>query len=283
VDAATGEWVAFLDDDDLAEPEHLATLAGLSEASDVRVAYTDTAVGIYELDPDRGWREVERRLPYSRDFDPDLLLFDNYIPFNTLIIERTLFDEVGPFDTTLPFFEDWDFLIRLAALTQFHHLAAVTTEYRHFRSGGHHVFGERPDQRADFLAFKAKVIAKHVGRHTPEILARVVEKLRGETVVAQEALFARTSEVADARRQIEKERIEGIAERQAIAAQRDAVQAEREALTGELESQRAELRDHEENVQNLFVEIQRLNAVIDEMEGTKAWKLHRAVERLRGK
>ena len=283
VEAATGEWIAFLDDDDLAEPEHLATLAGLSEAADVRVAYTDTAVGIYELDPDQGWREVERRLPYSRDFDPDLLLFDNYIPFNTLIIERALFDEVGTFDTTLPFFEDWDFLIRLAARTQFHHLTAVTAEYRHFRSGGHHVFGERPDQRADFLAFKAKVIAKHVGRHTPEILARVVEKLRAETVVAQEALSARTSEVVEAHRQIEKERIEGIAERQAIASERDAILAEHEALKEKLESQRAELRDHEENVQNLFVEIQRLNAVIDEMEGTKAWKLHRAAEKLRGK
>ena len=114
-ETASGEWIAFLDDDDLAEPEHLATLAGLSTAAGTRVVYTDAAVGVYELDPDIGWREVARRLPYSRDFDPDLLLFDNYIPFNTLLIERGLFDEVGAFDTSLPFFEDWDMLIRLAA------------------------------------------------------------------------------------------------------------------------------------------------------------------------
>jgi LmbE family N-acetylglucosaminyl deacetylase len=287
VEAATGEWVAFLDDDDLAEPEHLATLAGLSEASDVRVAYTDTAVGIYELDPDRGWREVERRLPYSRDFDPDLLLFDNYIPFNTLLIERELFDEVGPFDTSLPFFEDWDFLIRLAARTQFHHLAAATAEYRHFRSGGHHVFGERPDQRADFLAVKAKVIAKHGGRHSPEILARVVGTLRAETVAAQEAAAARA---VDAQLQIEKERSESVALREVIEAERDALRGEhdavcgeRDALADELQSHRSALRDHEENIQNLFIEIQRLNAIIENMEGTKAWKLHRAAEKLRGR
>ncbi len=43
VAAATGEYVAFLDDDDLAAPEHLATLAGLVAAAGVRVAYTDAA------------------------------------------------------------------------------------------------------------------------------------------------------------------------------------------------------------------------------------------------
>ncbi|HTQ81289.1 MAG TPA: PIG-L family deacetylase, partial [Thermoanaerobaculia bacterium] len=73
VEAATGDYVAFLDDDDLAAPEHLATLAGLVSSAGVRVAYTDAAVGVYELDA-AGWVCRERRLPYSRDFDPDVLL-----------------------------------------------------------------------------------------------------------------------------------------------------------------------------------------------------------------
>ncbi|HVR98029.1 MAG TPA: PIG-L family deacetylase, partial [Thermoanaerobaculia bacterium] len=171
VAAATGAFVAFLDDDDLAAPEHLETLAGLTAAAGVRVAYTDAAVAVYELSED-GWTCRERRLPYSRDFDPDVLRVDNYIPFNTLLIERRLFDEAGPFDVSLPFFEDWDFLIRLAAITPFHHLARVTCEYRHFRGGGHHVFGERPRERGDFLEVKARVLAKHAGLLTPESLAR---------------------------------------------------------------------------------------------------------------
>ncbi|HKI02415.1 MAG TPA: PIG-L family deacetylase [Thermoanaerobaculia bacterium] len=197
--AATGDYVTFLDDDDLAAPEHLATLAGLVSAAGVRVAYTDAAVAVYELDADGGWVCRERRLPYSRDFDPDVLLVDNYIPFNTLLIERSLFAEAGPFDPSLPFFEDWDFLIRLAALTRFHHLARVTCEYRHFRGGGHHIFGERPRERADFLEVKARVIAKHADRLPPETLARAVDTLRADLVAEREGWAGARREVSSLR------------------------------------------------------------------------------------
>ncbi len=200
--AAGGDYLTFLDDDDLAEPEHLATLAGLVRASGVRVAYTDAAVGVYELDGEAGWRRAERRLPYSRDFDPELLLFDNYIPFNTLIIERRLFEQVGELDDGLPFFEDWDYLIRLAALTPFHHLARVTCEYRHFRGGGQHVLGGDPRQRSDFLAMKARVIAKHADRGGPGAISRAIDRLRAECVIENEEVNRLRGEVTAVRAEL---------------------------------------------------------------------------------
>jgi LmbE family N-acetylglucosaminyl deacetylase len=257
IERASGDWIAFLDDDDLAAPEHLATLAGLSSAAGARVVYTDAAVGVYELDPKAGWREAARRLPYSRDFDPELLLFDNYIPFNTLLIDRKLLAEVGPLDTELPFFEDWDLLIRLSEVAPFLHLPQVTAEYRHFR-GGHQIFGERPAERADFLTVKARVIDKHRARHSPEITARVVERLRAETVVAADA----AAELASERRRFD---------------------GERAALTEALDLHRIAIAEHDENAQRLHAEIERLNRLIKEMEGTKAWQLHRFLEKLRGR
>jgi LmbE family N-acetylglucosaminyl deacetylase len=197
--AATGDYVAFLDDDDLAAPEHFATLAGMVSGAAVRVAYTDAAVGLYELDGEAGWVCRERRLPYSRDFDPEMLLVDNYIPFNTLLIERGLLAAVGPPDSSLPFFEDWDLLIRLAALAPFHHLPRVTCEYRHFRGPMSHVFGERPHQRIDFLEIKTRVVAKHAARLTPAALARVVDTLRGELVAEREAAEASRQRLAAVR------------------------------------------------------------------------------------
>jgi len=306
--AATGDHIAFLDDDDLAEPEHLTTLAGLASAEDARVVYTDAAVGIYEIDAEEGWRQVERRIPYSRDFDPELLLFDNYIPFNTLLIERSLFDQAGPFDPELPFFEDWDLLIRLSRLVPFHHLAQVTCEYRHFRGGGRHIFGERPStDRPDFLAVKGRVIGRYRHLHTPELLARVVAGLRDEAVARSEELAARSAEALTLRRSqaaLEEafHRVNG--ERDSIRMERDAAVAERDRLREEVErcSRQASLFDvrlrqlfgdeallrgtigeTEEHLARTYREIDRLNALIREMEGTKAWRLHRFLERLRGR
>ncbi len=295
--AATGDYVAFLDDDDLAAPEHLATLAGLVSAAGVRVAYTDAAVAVYELDGD-GWTCRERRLPYSRDFDPDVLLVDNYIPFNTLLVERPLFAEAGPFDPSLPFFEDWDFLIRLSALTAFHHLARVTCEYRHFRGGGHHVFGERPRERADFLAVKARVLAKHAGRLQPEALARAVDTLRAELVAEREG-------GAGARRELQRLRsdLAGLVQdHHALSRERFLWEERFHAASGEAVSLRGDLERYKEDrgridleIQRLhdeekklraavddqtahlgrtYAEIERLNRLIREMESTRAWRIH---------
>lgn len=234
VAAATGEYVAFLDDDDLAAPEHLATLAGLVSAAGVRVAYTDAAVAVYELEP-AGWVCRERRLPYSRDFDPDVLRVDNYIPFNTLLIERRLFAQAGAFDPALPFFEDWDFLIRLSAITPFHHRAQVTCEYRHFRGGGHHIFGERPRERGDFLEVKARVLAKHAAELRPDVLARAVDTLRAELVAERESAGVARRELAA--------RQEELAWRQAELAARQAELVARQADFASLEKSHAALAD----------------------------------------
>jgi len=326
VAAATGDHVAFLDDDDLAAPEHLATLAGLAAAPGVRVAYTDAAVAVYALagpaegghETPAGWRCVERRLPYSRDFDPDRLLVDNYIPFNTVLVERSLFAELaadggcgagdgGPFDETLPFFEDWDLLIRLAGLTPFHHLARVTCEYRHFRGGGGQVFGEAPRRRADFLAVKARVIAKHAERLGPERLARIADGLRAEAVeAAEEAGAARREaerawrDAADAR----QEAIDSALARVRLEGGYAELETRYHALRGELDARRedaareqAELRrlyadetalratvdERDAHLGRTYAEIARLEERIREMEGTRAWRVHRRLETLRGR
>jgi LmbE family N-acetylglucosaminyl deacetylase len=308
IEAATGDYVAFLDDDDLADSEHLTTLAGLASAEDARVVYTDAAVGIYEIDAGEGWRQVERRLPYSRDFDPELLLFDNYIPFNTLLIERTLLEKAGPFDPELPFFEDWDLLIRLSRLAPFHHLAQVTCEYRHFRGGGLHIFGERPStDRPGFLATKGRVIGRYRELHTPELLARVVARLRDEAVAKGEESAGRAAEAAELRRTLASleeayHRVNG--ERDSMRMERDAAVAERERLRDEVERcsrqlaildgrmrqlfgdeamLRGAMGETEEHLARTYKEIDRLNALIREMEGTKAWRLHRFMEGLRGR
>ncbi|HEX7181296.1 MAG TPA: PIG-L family deacetylase [Thermoanaerobaculia bacterium] len=297
VSAATGDFIAFLDDDDLAAPEHLSTLAGAASAAGVRVAYTDAAVAVYELDGG-GWVCRERRLPYSRDFDPYVLLVDNYIPFNTLLIERRLFAEVGPFDPSLPFFEDWDFLIRLSALTPFHHLRRVTCEYRHFRGGGHHIFGERPRERGDFLEVKARVLAKHADRLRPEVLARAVDTMRAEIVDEREGWASARRELAATREELAaryadlnalsvahqvlaRERFEWeeryhVLNGELTAWKEDSlrVRAELQRLYDEENKLRQALDEQSAHLGRTYAEIERLNRLIRDMESTRAWRTH---------
>ena len=280
--AASGEYVAFLDDDDLVEPEHYEVLACLVSAAGVRVAYTEAAVGVYELDGAEGWKLAERRLPYSREHDPDRLLVDNFIPFHTLLVERSLLHEVGELDPSLPFFEDWDLLIRLAALTPFHHLRRVTCEYRQLRGGGHHVLGDRPRQRVDFLEMKARVLGKHRGRIDSELLARVVDALRAESVEATEDRRRAREEARDWQERFHQangrlDAVEGhvrILEQQLEAERQRGDDAER--ILGEVRAD-GEARSHE--LARAYGEIERLGELIRAMESTRAWKLHQALQR----
>ncbi len=294
---AQGDGVAFLDDDDLAEPEHLETLAGLLGAAGVRAAYTDAAVGVYQLEEAGGWVCQERRLPYSRDFDPELLLYDNYIPFNTLVLDRSLFGQIGPFDEDLPFFEDWDWLIRCSARTRLHHLPRVTCEYRQFRGSGHHVLGDEPRKRADFLAMKARVIAKHGSRTNPATAARVVDRLRAETVVAldeQRRLGTAVADADDRYHRLNGALADQQAELRAVNAERAALEGRASASEAQVlslkqaqQTQDAELKrlyareqEQEDSLKATYAEIERLGRLIETMESTRAWRLHQSWQRL---
>ncbi|HKO00943.1 MAG TPA: PIG-L family deacetylase, partial [Thermoanaerobaculia bacterium] len=126
VRAASNEFVAFLDDDDLYYADHLATLARTANSSAATAWYTDA------IDQ---FPNARLRL-FGGNFDRDLLLADNYIPLPTLLVRREEFLSLGGFDRDFDLFEDWDFLIRLSRRGDFVHVPRVTVEIRHIEGAG---------------------------------------------------------------------------------------------------------------------------------------------------
>jgi hypothetical protein len=238
-------------------------------------------------------------VPYSRDFDADLLLFDNYIPFHTVLVERSLYQEVGPFDESLQFFEDWDLLIRMSRRTRFQHLGVVTCEYRHFR-GAAHALGEVGDARADFLSTKARVLEKHRQLQTSDAAARAVVTLRREGVAAAQDAETRRARLHEMERayhlrngELESVREESERRRLALADH----ERDFERLFGEEARLRRGLEEQIEHLGRTYAEIERLNASIGSitadrdraertiaaMKASRAWRLHEWWQRVRGR
>jgi glycosyltransferase involved in cell wall biosynthesis len=111
IEAARGEYVAFLDDDDFFLPSHLRiTAAALDEDREIEAVYTSTLLG-------------RRRLPVEGPYDADFVwdfpyaagLLDvcDFIPPGAGLF-RAFRDTPARYDAELRGVTDWDMLLRLA-------------------------------------------------------------------------------------------------------------------------------------------------------------------------
>ena len=126
---AKGKYIGYLDDDDLYYPDHIQTLVEFLENSEYKVAYTDATKADQEKQ-DGKYVTINRSVSYSYDFDPDLLMVNNYIPILCIMHERGCLEQTGLFDETLDTHEDWDLWIRMCLkFGSFYHIKQTTCEF----------------------------------------------------------------------------------------------------------------------------------------------------------
>ncbi|MDR3389249.1 MAG: glycosyltransferase [Rudaea sp.] len=115
--AARGEWLNFLDDDDELLPEHVTTLLAAPRVRNERMLYSRAQVRDADGRPTGhcGVAGFAIRFYYETLMMP-----------NATLIHRSLIDEGARFDTDFPIHEDHDFFINCAARTEFHFVDAVT-------------------------------------------------------------------------------------------------------------------------------------------------------------
>jgi glycosyltransferase involved in cell wall biosynthesis len=111
LELAEGEFIAFLDSDDLWLPEKLGVqVAVMDEHPEAQICYTD------EIWIRRGVRvnPRKRHAKYSGEIYPQCLPLCIISPSSALM-RRGLFEEVGTFDPFFPVCEDYDLWLRVTA------------------------------------------------------------------------------------------------------------------------------------------------------------------------
>lgn len=115
---ARGEYIAFLDDDEVWLPEKLAEQVALLDQSSPSVALVDS--GFYDMKPGR-WRPRRVRPKMQGTvFDALLAKTGGRAPkLSTVMVRRSALEAVGGFDPQLPVREDLDLYLRLAREYEF--------------------------------------------------------------------------------------------------------------------------------------------------------------------
>jgi glycosyltransferase involved in cell wall biosynthesis len=160
---ATGDFIAFLDADDIWADDKLEKQLPLFANPEVgvvycRVSYMDENGQPYALEarelmePQRGWIVQH-------------LFKDNLIPFCAAVVRRECFDTVGVMDTSFRMGIDWDLWLRMSVKYQFDYVDEPLLRYRVGHSG--QMSKNFLVREQDTMRIMKQFIANHPGLLTP--------------------------------------------------------------------------------------------------------------------
>ncbi|MEJ6652577.1 MAG: glycosyltransferase [OM182 bacterium] len=123
LDAVSGEFVMFLDDDDWLSASHVENLVHELQSS-------PTSIAVYST--------TQRTTPsgelldefFARDFDIAFLRRDNFMPIHSVLFRSQALAAGCRVDESLDIYEDWDFWLQVATLGSIHHIDKITAFYR---------------------------------------------------------------------------------------------------------------------------------------------------------
>jgi glycosyltransferase involved in cell wall biosynthesis len=205
---ARGEYIAWMDADDLVHPEKIATQVAAFRADPSLVlvstdfsAFRTEAEGDYEASHIRSYYDAYRRLGGHASIYPkrtpigytvavpavlsgrvaEALLYGNFVHPPTVMATRAAMQQAGAFDETLRYSSDYDLILRLARLGDFGFIDAPLLRYRRTpqQMSGSTSYGH---MQIETLRILDKVAAANDGA-APEI-ARLIKRRKSESLVS---------------------------------------------------------------------------------------------------
>ncbi|MGC8979250.1 glycosyltransferase [Caldisericum sp.] len=158
LETAKGEYIIFLDDDDIFYPDHVEVLVN---ALNKNPTYLAAYAYSFEAKTKMIKNEYvyEKLISYNKSFDKNELTIRNLFPLQSVMFHRSLYEKYGGFDEKLEVLEDWDLWRRFSQSTDFLTVPKTTSEFR-----------TSADSKTNLLRQKilddtySKVINKHINR-----------------------------------------------------------------------------------------------------------------------
>jgi GT2 family glycosyltransferase len=129
---ARGEWLNFLDDDDVLFADHVEVLMEAVRRSGAKGAYalsweTHTEV----VDREHAlYSEVAHHTRHRQPFDRLMLWHHNFLPIQAVLFHRSLYDRHGGFAEDMDQLEDWNLWTRYTLDEEFVFVEKTTSKYR---------------------------------------------------------------------------------------------------------------------------------------------------------
>lgn len=132
---ATGDWVVFLDDDDLLFSDHIECLVAAQRKEPDSVAVYGTAIEVQtKINSLMPLNYLEKQWCTSPVYQPaysyEELQIRNLIPIQSILFSRNLYLKYGGFDVELEALEDWNLWLRYAYNNHFSFIEKQTSIYR---------------------------------------------------------------------------------------------------------------------------------------------------------
>ncbi len=131
LELASGQYINFLDDDDCFFPDHVKLLVNilLKEGTGAAYAVAEEHQIVVRTENPYCFKVKKKMIRFRQPFNRLLLYTSNYIPIQSIMFHRSLYEEWGGFDRQLDTLEDWDLWVRYSTHTDYSFVDQVTSCY----------------------------------------------------------------------------------------------------------------------------------------------------------
>jgi glycosyltransferase involved in cell wall biosynthesis len=164
---AKGELIAFLDSDDLWEKEKLSTQLEFMQKNDFDFSYHPLSRLVNNSNPAISFWG---RDCFQKDFFRGLFL-SNFIPTCSVLVKKKVLEEVGFFDESLKYSEDY-FLWLLIALKKYQigFLSDVLGCFRRTNHGNINSVLDKKEKHENDIFLKEKILFEHKNESIPRLM-----------------------------------------------------------------------------------------------------------------